>query len=206
MITSNIKVKSHTLSTAIKLTLIIACLLISSCDKRPSKYQQNNICALFHANPSWYKYTKQSQKHWGTPIWAQMAVIHQESRFSAEAKAKNKTFIGIPIPFTHKSTAYGYSQALNETWQNYKVYTKNLGARRNNFKYATDFVSWYLYRARKYLHLSDNQTADLYYAYHEGINGYRKKNHLKRDGLDLAARQVAKQAGIYKKQLTSCYL
>ncbi len=186
--------------------VITVCIFISSCDKRPSKYQQNNICALFHAHPNWYKAAKLSQKRWGTPIWAQMAVIHQESRFSAEAKAKNKTLIGVPIPFTHKSTAYGYSQALNETWKNYRVYTKNSGAMRNNFKYATDFVAWYLYRARKYLHLSNNQMADLYYAYHEGINGYRKKNHLKRDGLDLAARQVAKQAGIYEKQLNSCYL
>ena len=48
--------------------------------------------------------------------------------------------------------------------------------------------------------------SDLYYAYHEGINGYRKKNHLKRDGLNFAAKKVAKQAWIYKKQLETCYL
>lgn len=205
MIISNIKIKNHTQSI-IKLLLIITCLLTSSCNMRPSIYQQNNICALFHSYPSWYKYAKQSKKRWGTPVWAQMAVIHQESRFSAQAKATNKIFIGIPIPFTHKSTAYGYAQALDGSWQNYKVYTKQPNAARDEFKYATDFVAWYLYRARKYLHLANNQMADLYYAYHEGINGYKKENHLKRDGLDLAARKVAKQASIYKNQLENCYL
>ena len=63
-------------------------------------------------------------KNAGEPLWAQMAVIYQESRFSAKAKATNKIFIGVPIPFTHQSTAYGYAQAPNESWSNYKSITK----------------------------------------------------------------------------------
>ena len=55
-----------------------------------------------------------------------------------------------------------------------------------------------------YLKLDNNQIQDLYLAYHEGINGYRKQNFRKNKITILASKKVAKIAIRYKKQLEKC--
>lgn len=168
------------------------------------KNQNTNICYILKKNPKWINYSIKSQHRWNTPAFLQLAFIYQESRFNAEAKPPLKRIAGIPIPFKYKSTAYGYSQALNETWDNYKKFVNNKNAKRNNFENSTDFIAWYLYRARKYLKLNNNQVEDLYLAYHEGINGYRNKTFEKRKNIKLAAKKVESLALKYKHEIKTC--
>ena len=180
--------------------------LLTSHQAQLTSSQKKNICTIFKKYPNWYKYAKISEKKWGTPIYIQMAIINQESNFIATAKSANKKVFDLSIPFTHQSSAYGYAQALNASWDSYKKSTKNPYAKRDNMQYATDFVAWFIYRARKYLHLSNSNfhIDNLYLAYHEGINGYRKKYYLQRRGLISVSKKVAKLANIYKKQLQLC--
>ena len=105
--------------------------------------QMDDVCQLFKLHPKWYKATKASQNKWGAPIPVQMAIIHQESRFKANAKPPRKRLLGF-IPWKRPSTAYGYTQALDITWDNYIQCTGNYGASRKNFADASDFIGWYV--------------------------------------------------------------
>ena len=183
---------------------ILSSILILKIHSPITKTQRNNICYIFKKRPNWYKFSKKSEKRWGTPIWIQLAIINQESKFKSNARSQNKKIFGIPIPFTHKSSSFGYSQALNSSWRNYSNFIDNKSAQRNNFQDSADFVAWYIYRARKYLNLNNSQITDLYLAYHEGINGYRNKNYLKSKTTIISASKVSKIAIKYKNQLKDC--
>ena len=54
----------------------------------------------------------------GVPIHVQMAVIYYESSFQNRAKTPMRYF-GI-IPLGRESSAFGYAQALDGTWTDYK--------------------------------------------------------------------------------------
>ena len=199
------KNKTHTyIIILLALFLTLGIIINLNLNNYLNSKQKQNICLIFNKNPKWHEYSKQSQNRWNTPIWIQLAFIYQESKFNANAKAPYKRILGVPIPFKYKSTAYGYSQALNQTWANYQIFINNKSAKRTNFKDSTDFIAWYLYRARKYLKLNNTQIQDLYLAYHEGINGYRKQNFRKNKITILASKKVAKIAMKYKNQLEKC--
>ena len=61
---------------------------------------------------------KQSYEKWGVPIPVQMAIMHQESHFVADAQPPRTWLLGI-IPWFRPSSAYGYAQAIDETWDDY---------------------------------------------------------------------------------------
>ena len=67
-----------------------------------------------------------------------------------------------------------------------------------------NFVGWYISTANKELGISKKNTYDLYLAYHEGMNGYRKKTYKKKPALLKIAGKVEKQAQIYNGQLSQC--
>ena len=166
--------------------------------------QKHNLCTLFKAKPKWYTEAKASQKKWGAPIWTQMAIMHQESSFKSDARPPNKKILGISIPLTARSSAFGYPQALKGTWLSFQKNTGLHHAQRNKFDDSIYFVGWFLKRANKYLNIPYNNASQLYLAYHEGINGYRNKTYLKNPILLKTAQRVAKQAVLYKHQLKKC--
>ena len=86
-------------------------------------------CIIFDEKKSWYKATKNSYDKWNTPIAFQLAVIKQESSFTQFAKPKRKKFLGL-IPTSRPSTAFGYAQITNPTWDWYKNKTGNQNASR----------------------------------------------------------------------------
>ena len=73
------------------------------------------------------------------PVHVLMATIRIESGFEQRARPPRRKLLGF-IPWTRASTAYGYSQALDGTWDEYRATTGNRGARRTNFSDAVDFV------------------------------------------------------------------
>jgi len=160
----------------------------------------DNVCSIFKEYPKWYWATQDVEKKWGVPIAVQMAFIHQESRFVAKARPERTKLLWI-IPWRRPSTAVGYTQALDETWDDYKVKTHHSSAKRTNFKDAVDFIGWYVNTANRKLHISKNNAYALYLAYHEGMGGYKKKTYLKKPWLIKVAHKVSRRKSIYQRQL-----
>ncbi len=177
-------------------------IFISSCrHKTPDNV--NNICEIFSEKKRWYKHAKNSQKKWGTPIHVQMAILQQESGFKYDAKPGRKKILGF-IPWTRKSSAYGYAQVLDDTWKQYTKETKNRGADRDSFKDSIDFVGWYTYHTQKQTKVSKWDAYNQYLAYHEGRGGYMKKTFKNKKWLMGVARKVDNKAKKYSAQLKTC--
>lgn len=159
-----------------------------------------NLCELFRDNPKWFADAHYSYRRWGTPIAVQLAFIYQESRFIANASPKSSTTI-----FSNKNTsAFGYAQALDGTWNEYVRSTGNYNAHRSNMHDALDFIGWYNNNAIKKLGLSGNHVRELYLAYHEGIKGYSLSTYEDKTWLTTVASQVEDRAIRYDKQLRGC--
>jgi hypothetical protein len=164
--------------------------------------QQNDVCALFKANPSWYSAAKHAERKWSIPVSVQMAVMHQESHFRANAHPTS----GLMSLFTGgSSTAKGYAQALDNTWKSYLRHNHLTQADRSSFVSSTDFIGWYLHSLSHDLHLKKNDAYHLYLAYHEGESGYRKQRYQQKKWLQNVAHNVAEQANLYHQQLIRCH-
>jgi hypothetical protein len=170
----------------------------------PRPYNVNNVCDIFKQYPSWYWATKDVATRWRVPISVQMAIMHQESRFSAIAKPPRTKLLWV-IPWKRPSTSYGYTQALESTWKNYKKSAGKYYVSRDNFTDAADFVGWYGYMAYKKAGISRSDPYRLYLAYHEGIGGYLRKTYRKKPWLMGVARKVERQSRQYQNQLNRCH-
>lgn len=175
--------------------------IVSGCTTTPPK-NVDNICDIFGEYQNWYWITKKTQREWGVPINVQMAIIHQESKFDAKAKPDRSKLLWV-IPWRRPSSAYGYSQALQVTWDNYQK-NSGKGGKRDDFSSASDFIGWYGYQANKKAKIDRSNAYELYLAYHEGINGYLQKTYLKKQWLVGVAHKVSSRAQKYRTQLSSC--
>jgi len=182
--------------------LLILILLLPSCTASQPKNTQN-ICSIFREKDDWFDYTQNTYEKWGVPIHVQMAIIHQESRFVADAKPPIKWVLGF-IPWFRVSSAYGYPQALDGTWDSYLKEAGSWGADRDDFEDASDFVGWYCTVSHKKLGIAKWDTRKQYLAYHEGQNGFKRKTHLKKRWLLKVSRKVDKRAKLYNQQLKGC--
>ncbi len=160
-------------------------------------------CIIFDQKKNWYKATKKSYDKWKTPIALQLAIIKQESSFTQFAKPKRKKLFGF-IPSSRPSTAFGYAQITNPTWEWYKNKTGNQNASRANFKDVTDFIGWYTTQSEEMIGISKNDYYNQYLAYHEGQNGWSKETYKSKEWLIEVAKNVERNTNMYNKQLTSC--
>ena len=158
-------------------------------------------CSIFSERYFWYKYTKKTEKKWGTPINLQLAIIKMESDFDWLAKPQRQKIFKV-IPYKRPSSSWGYSQAVKGTWKQYKKETNNKFARRTRFKDSVDFIGWYTSKTKKILKISMEDSFRQYIAYHEGWGNY--KNYKKNKKVILLAKKVEKQSKVYQKQLYSC--
>ena len=190
----------RTLSGAILLALIVA-----ACSSTPSgpPRAQNNICAIFDERPRWREAMLESAVRWGAPIEVQMAIIWKESSFGAKARPPKKYALGI-IPRGRASSAYGYAQAIDGTWDWYRRETGNSGADRDDFEDAADFVGWYMAKTMVTNGVRMNDAFSQYLAYHEGHTGFRRGDWRSKGWLQQAATRVADQAVRYRGQLHRC--
>ena len=182
----------------IKNLIVIFLLFTSACTTNltPPK-NTHNICKVFKEKTHWAYLTEQAFKKWGIPIHIQMAVMQQESGFIADATPPSN-FFGLSI-----SSAYGYTQALDGTWDDYLKACKK-EAERDNFADACDFIGWYMNESHKKLGISKSDAYNLYLAYHEGNYGYQRKTYLKKEWLLKIAKQVTEKSEQYRKQLADC--
>jgi hypothetical protein len=140
---------SRTLRAAILL------LLLASCGGGNSSAPRNldDACAILAQRPSYWKAMKKAERKWGIPVAVQMASIYQESKFIGNARTPYRFALGI-IPMGRQSSAYGYSQALDGTWEEYQEDEGGRGAKRNRITDATDFMGWYMHNSSERLGIS----------------------------------------------------
>lgn len=182
-------------------TLVALTLVLAACASVPPR-QLDNVCAIFEEKDDWYEEARRVRDTWGMPIHVQMAIIHQESRFMDSAKPPRHRFLGIPL--WRKSSAYGFAQVTDGTWDWYREETGNRWADRDDFDDAVDFIGWYGDRTHRELGISKWDAYHQYLAYHEGHGGYARKSYIGKDWLIEAARKVEANARRYNRQLAVC--
>ena len=185
-----------------KFVIILALLLVSACgvfNRVPSS--QSNACDLLDHKKSWRRSVNAAKKKWGVSPSLQLAFIKTESNFRARARTPRKYFLGI-IPSGRISSAYGYAQALDGTWDWYKKDSGNRLASRTNFSDSTDFIGWYVNKTTKILKIPKNDAYRQYLAYYKGWGDY--KNYSKDKKAIIYAKSVKDTANKYRKQLILC--
>ena len=185
----------------LKLTSIIFIFFVACTTNQ--QINTANSCIIFEQKKNWYKSTKNSFDKWGAPIELQLAIINQESSFTQFAKPERKKIFGI-IPGSRPSTAFGFAQVTNPTWDWYKTKTGNKNASRANFKDITDFIGWYVVQSEKIVGISKNDFYNQYLAYHEGQGGWKKGTHQNKKWLIEVAKNVERNANMYNNQLKDC--
>ena len=186
-----------------------AVLLLLSCssdggrvaeDQPPTR--QDDICAIFDQRPAWRKAVYASAVKWGAPVPVQMAIIWRESSFRSSVRPPAKVFMGVATG--HISSAYGFAQAIDGTWEWYRRDTGNMRADRTNWWDATDFVGWYMARSFISNGIGMHDAFNQYLAYHEGHAGHQKGSYRAKPWLTDVAAKVAGQAARYRGQLRQC--
>ncbi|MGI9276049.1 MAG: hypothetical protein ACR2PT_14565 [Endozoicomonas sp.] len=184
------------------LLLMTGTLLLSGCASKVPPAQPNNLCSIFREKPSWYRHAKKSNKKWGTPVQVMMSIMYQESSYRHNVKPPRPYFLFIPLP--RKSSAHGYAQAQDGTWQEYLDETGGWLKSRENFDDAIDFIGWYTNKTRRVNGVSLWRADQLYLNYHEGWGGYRRGSYKNKAWLMNTAKRVQSRASNYGEQLRRC--
>jgi len=165
--------------------------------------QLDNACAIAAERPAYLRAMRQTERKWGVPVHVQMATMYQESKFIGDARTPHQYALGV-IPIGRQSSAFGYSQALDGTWEEYQRNSGNRRARRDNIRDATDFMGWYMHGSQQQLGLSKSDAASQYLAYHEGRGGFRSGSYRQKAWLMRVAGQVNARSAMYRQQLVAC--
>ncbi len=177
-------------------------ILLSAC---ASTQPQNtsNVCHMFEEDRSWYRAALRSEERWGIPVHVSMAIIYQESSFRRQARPQRTQLMGF-IPWRRPSTAFGYAQALDITWDEYRNEAGGWNARRSSFRDAIDFVGWYSNHSVRRNGIRPDDAYNLYLAYHEGHGGFSRRTYNDKPWLINAARNVQSNADAYRVQYQQC--
>jgi hypothetical protein len=187
----------------------LALLFLSACASRETAVrhvsvdprQVEDICAIYAQNPHWKAMVAEAADKWNVPEEVKMAIIWRESAFKAQARPY-KYVGGVRAGLA--SSALGYSQAIDGTWEWYVQETGNRGADRTDFEDAVDFVGWYMSKSQSMNGLSKADAFNQYLAYHEGHTGFERGSWRQKAWLMRAAAQVQHQAEVYRRQMSRC--
>ncbi len=179
--------------------------VLAGCGNRQFSAPRNldNACALADERPQYFRAMQQAERNWGVPVHVQMATFHQESRFVGDARPPFRYTLGV-IPMGRQSSAYGYSQALDGTWEEYQRDTNNRRADRDDIRDATDFMGWYMNLTVERNNIALTDARNQYLAYHEGHAGYDRGSYNAKPWLVAVADRVAQRADTYRQQLLAC--
>lgn len=165
--------------------------------------QLDDACAIIRERPQYLRAMEKTERRWGVPVHVQMATIYQESRFIGNARTPYTYTLGV-IPMGRQSTAYGYSQALNGTWEEYQRAEGGRRSKRDDIADATDFMGWYMDESSRSLGISKSDAEAQYLAYHEGRTGYASQSYLGKPWLIEVAARVQERSEMYAEQLSYC--
>ncbi len=180
-------------------------LLLAACGGGNYSAPRNldDACALSRERPQYMRAMERAERRWNVPVHVQMAMIYQESRFIGDARTPFRYALGV-IPMGRQSSAYGYSQALDGTWDEYLRDTGNRRARRDRIEDATDFLGWYVNRTVERNGIPHTDARNQYLAYHEGHSGFARGSYNQKAWLVRVAGEVASRADMYQLQLMTC--
>lgn len=185
----------------------ILLLMLAACGGGGGNYSAprnlDNACSIIQERPRYFSAMKATQNKWGVPVYVQMATIHQESKFIGNARTPHEYALGI-IPMGRQSSAYGYGQALDGTWEEYQDDQGRRGAKRDRIQDATDFMGWYMNTTHESLGVSKSDARNQYLAYHEGRSGFARGSYNSKPWLLDVADRVGSRAETYRIQLQSC--
>lgn len=180
-------------------------LVLAACGgggKEPPR-DLDNACSIVSQRPNYLRAMKATERNWGVPVPVQMAIIHQESKFDGDAETPFRWELGV-IPVGRVSTAYGYSQALDGTWDAYRDATGNRRAKRDDIRDATDFMGWYMNETQRRNGIPLDDAKRQYLAYHDGWTGYARGTYRSKGWLLNVSDRVAARAVTYESQLRGC--
>lgn len=185
---------------------LVIVLLVASCGvggNNSAPRNLDNACSILQQRPGYFRAFRAAERRWGVPIHVQMAVMHQESKFVSNARTPFQYKLGV-IPIGRQSSAFGYSQALDGTWDDYRRDQGRTFARRNNIRDAADFMGWYMAGSNRALGIPLSDARNQYLAYHEGRTGFSRGSYRSKAWLLRVADNVASRSVLYQRQLATC--
>ncbi len=184
---------------------LILLLAVASCGGGYNSPPRNldNACSIIKQRPEYLKAFRATERRWGVPVHVQMATIYHESRFDGDARTPHRYLLGV-IPMGRQSSAYGYSQALDGTWDDYRRATGKRRAKRDRIRDASDFMGWYMNRTREKNGIPLYDARNQYLAYHEGHTGYARGTYRSKSWLIRVADKVEDRSLMYQAQLAAC--
>lgn len=188
------------------LRALVIVLLAASCGgggKSSAPRDLDNACAILRERPHYTRAMRATERRWGVPMHVQMATIYQESKFKSDARTPLRYQLGV-IPIGRQSSAYGYAQALDATWDEYRDETGKRSAKRNDIRDATDFMGWYMNISKDRNGIALNDTRNQYLAYHEGHTGFARGSYRSKSWLVRIAGEVDARSKVYQVQLANC--
>ena len=191
------------MSRSLRAMLLV--LLLASCGGGYNSAPRNldNACSIVSERPEYLRAFRATERRWGVPVHVQMATFYQESKFIGDARPPYRYTLGI-IPMGRQSTAYGYSQALDGTWDDYQRDTGKRRAKRDRIRDASDFMGWYMAGTQERLGISLSDARNQYLAYHEGRTGYARGTYRRKSWLMRVSGEVQDRANMYERQLARC--
>ncbi len=163
-----------------------------------------DACRMQSEKPGWFAAMRKTEEKWGVPVAIQLATIARESSFRYDAQPTRRVGSGIFSRDVPLSSAYGYAQAIDGTWDGYLKETGRRSADRGDFADSSDFIGWYMNSNARVNGVPLGDAYNQYLAYHEGKAGYARGSYRGKSWLPGVARDVENWATIYQKQLMTC--
>ena len=181
---------------------VVLALLLQACVTRPPD-DIDDLCEIFSQKSDWHEGARRSFERWGVPEPVQLAFVHQESRFRADARPGRRRVLWV-FPGGRLSSAYGYGQVKDGTWADYIRATGHRGADRDDFADVADFIGWYGDLIHRKTAVQKDDAYHLYLAYHEGPGGFARRSYQGKSWLLDVARKVEARARLYQIQHLGC--
>ncbi|WP_116597925.1 lytic transglycosylase [Primorskyibacter marinus] len=187
------------------LRAMVILILVASCGggNYTAPRDLDNACSILTQRPKYIRAMRAAERRWGVPVHVQMATIYQESKFVGNARTPLRYSLGV-IPIGRQSSAYGYSQALDATWDEYRRANGKMSAKRDNIRDATDFMGWYMNQTRSRNGVQLWDARNQYLAYHEGHTGFARGSYNSKAWLVRVASEVGSRSNTYQAQLVNC--
>lgn len=180
-------------------------LALGGCASAPTNI--GDSCAVFAQRDGWFnnwrRAAESTEAEFGVPVPILMATMYVESGFEPRARPPRTKLFGF-IPWKRQSTAYGYAQAIDGTWETYQRQTGRSGARRNDFADAIHFIGWYHRQSHERNGISLQDPYSLYLAYYSGHAGFARGSWRSDQQALKAASRFSAITEKYATQLRSC--
>ncbi|MGR3485262.1 MAG: transglycosylase SLT domain-containing protein [Paracoccaceae bacterium] len=189
-----------------RIILAVAALLaLSACGQRfgDAPHNLDDACAILAERPHYARAFRAAERDWGVEPHVLMAMIYQESKFISGNRPPHQYALGV-IPTGRQSSALGYSQALDGTWEEYQRLQRRPGTDRTNINHAADFMGWYMSLTVEENGVRLDDTYRQYLAYHDGRTGFRRGSYRAKPWLMRIALEVDARAQMYEQQLQRC--